>query len=425
MRLCFLTPEYPTRPPFGGIATYVQVSARWLTEHGNRVHVLCSSRAGPWGTERDGRIPVTFAPPKRVKPRRLLRYGARLPGLGMLGEAYQGWNRIEDSLGVWLALRQLVQEAAFDLIEVADHAGLGWWGLMWPRRRTPMLVRGHFFTELGPSATEWPGSRFQYWMEKQCAQRADLVLTNSAHLARRYRAECHVPVERVRALPLGFELPKTQPDPVKLLGDCEGNPIVLFVGWVAPQKGIDVLFRAMRLVRAEQPKVRLILAGTVTSRFRSGFEVFLQSAGSWVQHVGAVPQDRIFAMMQRATLVVIPSRTESFGRVAVEAQLCGRPVVASAVGGLLEVVEDGTTGLLVPPEDVDALAGAILQLLNSPSFAAEMGHRARKSAEPRYEVSRVMHQQLEWYQSLTDKYRGSARTGREDTGGLLPRLLGE
>jgi glycosyltransferase involved in cell wall biosynthesis len=89
-------------------------------------------------------------------------------------------------------------------------------------------------------------------------------------------------------------------------------------------------------------------------------------------------QEHVSAIMGSVEVVVLPSRREAFGMVIIEAGLAGKPVVASYVGGITETVLDGETGLLVPPEDADALANALITLLSQPERAAKMGCRARE-----------------------------------------------
>jgi glycosyltransferase involved in cell wall biosynthesis len=153
---------------------------------------------------------------------------------------------------------------------------------------------------------------------------------------------------------------------------------VAFVGALERVKGIDVLLDAWALVAAQHPGAVLriagigTLAGEVTSR---------AAALDGVAILGALRPDEVRALLDRSGVVVVPSRSEGLGRVILEAFARGRPVVASAVGGIPELVDE-TTGILVPPGDPGALAEGIGALLEDPSHAAAMGDagRARFSA---------------------------------------------
>ena len=99
-----------------------------------------------------------------------------------------------------------------------------------------------------------------------------------------------------------------------------------------------------------------------------------------VEFVGLVVPDKVPALIDTATMVVMPSRREGFGLVALEAAMMARPVVATRVGGLPEVVKHNETGMLVPNGDKDALADAMVYLLTHPEYATEMGQGARRRA---------------------------------------------
>jgi D-inositol-3-phosphate glycosyltransferase len=103
--------------------------------------------------------------------------------------------------------------------------------------------------------------------------------------------------------------------------------------------------------------------------------------GTRIVFVGTLSHDAVYPFLAEADLVVMPSRIESFGLVALEAAQMARPIVASAVDGLPEVIDDGQTGLLVPPDDPAALAQAIAALLDDPQRARALGAAARRRAE--------------------------------------------
>jgi glycogen synthase len=159
-------------------------------------------------------------------------------------------------------------------------------------------------------------------------------------------------------------------------------PMVLFIGRLEPRKGIDVLLDAIVRVLDEHETVRFVVAGDDRRPGPSGQrwpEVWQsrQLGQGRVEFVGTVSDDDLAGLIRDSTLVVMPSRYESFGLVVAEAMMHGRPAVASDIGGIRELIVDGDTGLLFTVDDADALASAILLLVTDTTRARDMGQRAR------------------------------------------------
>jgi len=162
-------------------------------------------------------------------------------------------------------------------------------------------------------------------------------------------------------------------------------PRILGFGRLVTDKGFDVAVRAFATVVRRLPSARLVLAGEGAARPELERLASALGLAESVEFVGAVAPEDVPALLDRASLVVVPSRwDEPFGLVALEAALMARPVVATRVGGLVEVVENGTTGVVVDPDDPDALAGAMLVLLEDPATADRLGRAARARAEARF-----------------------------------------
>jgi glycosyltransferase involved in cell wall biosynthesis len=121
---------------------------------------------------------------------------------------------------------------------------------------------------------------------------------------------------------------------------------------------------------------------------------------STVQMVGAADQSEVLAWWQRASVAVLTSEREGMPVCLMEAAACGVPVVATAAGGIPELVVDGVTGLLAPPGDRIALAAALQRLLENPDMAARMGAAARKGAKRRFSVSRQVDRLLQLWSGL-------------------------
>lgn len=157
-------------------------------------------------------------------------------------------------------------------------------------------------------------------------------------------------------------------------------PRLLCVGRLLPQKGFDLALRAWARLDGRLSGGRLVIAGDGPARAdlqQLATDLGLHS----VEFLGWVAPDDIPDLLNTATLVIMPSRIEPLGLVAVQTAQMARPIIATRVDGLPEVVTHGQTGLLVEPDDVDGLAQAIRYMLEHPSIAIAMGEAARRRAQ--------------------------------------------
>jgi glycosyltransferase involved in cell wall biosynthesis len=153
---------------------------------------------------------------------------------------------------------------------------------------------------------------------------------------------------------------------------------VLFFGAISPYKGLGVLLSAMEIVRRSHPEVTLVVAGGGdTTPYAAALE---RLADSVECHLHRIDDGDVAALFLGVDYVVLPYIEASQSGVIPLAYSFGKPVVASAIGGIPEQVEDGVTGILVPPGDVHALAAAMVFLLSSPRRIGRMGREAKKYA---------------------------------------------
>lgn len=173
----------------------------------------------------------------------------------------------------------------------------------------------------------------------------------------------------------------------------------VFVGRLTTQKGVDLLLRAWaQLVEPRQ----LILVGEGAER--SSLEALASELDlDNVTFTGSTNDVRSY--LQQADLFVLPSRSEGIPNALLEAMACGLPVVASAVGGIPDVVQDGESGLLVPPDDVPALAGAIGRLLADSDLRRRMGEKGRQRVVSDYSLKATTTRHLELYREVIGDFR--------------------
>ena len=204
-------------------------------------------------------------------------------------------------------------------------------------------------------------------------RRARLVVVASSELA---KAAVALGAREVRVIPSGVDVPDR-------VGEPEEPPHVLYAGRLSPEKGI------VEFVQATEGMPRVIVGdGPLRDRIPDA--------------VGFVAPAELGAYYERASVVACPSHREGYGVVAVEAMAHGRPVVASAVGGYLDTVADGTSGLLVPPRDVDALRGALQRLLGDHELRRRLGEAARERAARRYAWAQIAESTLKAYEEAAN-----------------------
>jgi glycosyltransferase involved in cell wall biosynthesis len=147
----------------------------------------------------------------------------------------------------------------------------------------------------------------------------------------------------------------------------------LYVGALEAAKGVETLAAAWPEIARALPRARLVVVG------RGPLAPLVRRLG--VEHVAEEPPEGVAARMDAATVLVVPSLTEGLGRVILESFARGRGVVASATGGIEDLVADGVEGLLVPAGDADALAAALVRVLSDPGLAARLGSAAQARFE--------------------------------------------
>jgi glycosyltransferase involved in cell wall biosynthesis len=205
-------------------------------------------------------------------------------------------------------------------------------------------------------------------------RRADAVRTLSPYTTRLVR---ELGIEPAAAFPAFMDFgvfTSTPPEPLP------ERPQALFVGVLERYKNVDGLARAWLLAASRVPEARLRLVGDGTLRdVPARLVAELPEQASWERQLDAA---EVAAALDESTLLVLPSRSEGLGRVVVEAFCRGRPVVGSRVGGIPDLVVDGVNGLLVEPEDDEALADALVRLLSERGLAERLAAGARESGAP-------------------------------------------
>lgn len=260
------------------------------------------------------------------------------------------------------------------------------------RLRVPLIVtlHGYDVTSTDAALRALPLGRVYLRRRRELWERASLFICVSDWI-RQKALERGFPEERLWVHPIGIDVDAFRPPKSRLLAEPQlKDPLVLFVGRLVEKKGCVHLLRAMRAVEAQMPDAHLIIVGD--GPLRAALEAEARASLRRCEFLGAAPPQFVRDWMRRASVVAVPSIVASNGDseglclVVCEAQAMGLPVVAFRGPGI-EVVDD-ETGLLVPQRDEDALANALLALLQNESLAAHMGAAGRRRVERLFNLRR-------------------------------------
>jgi len=403
MRIAILTNEYPPHV-YGGAGVHVEYLTRELArvEAGNHsVEILC------FGDQQDraGNLTVRGIQPRFALPSQDPRHKKfmdtmlrNLEMAGMLG----GVDVVHCHTWYTHLAGCLVKQLTGARLVLTTHS-------LEPHR--PWKVE-----QLG---TAYNASS---WVERTAYENADGVIAVSASMREDVHTLYGVPYEKIRVIHNGIDLNQYRPtrDPAVLARYAidPDRPFVLFVGRITRQKGIIHLVGAIKDIR---PGVQVVLCAGAPDTPEIGAEMAARVEQArretandiiWIPEI--VPKDEIIALYTQASVFACPSVYEPFGIINLEAMACGTPVVASAVGGIKEVVVPGKTGLLVPFEPIGEtdfeprdpvrfardLAAAINLLLGDPQRLREMGLRSRERVEHFFSWTSIARWTTDFYWDL-------------------------
>ena len=369
MKVVLLTREYPPHI-YGGAGVVVDHLSTALSRR-LAVEVRCFGEREP---KRDGIDVRGYTPWDRVKGGQdAPRYAPALETL---------------SIDLAMAYDPVDADVAHAHTWYADMAGL------WIRtlHRIPLILTLHSMEPLRPWKADQLGSGYllSSWIEKTVVESADRVIAVSRRMREDILAHFRVDPARVVVIHNGIDPDRYRRTDTREALERFGvrEPYVLFVGRITEQKGIfHLLDAAFKL----PPGVQVVLCASapdtpeIEKRLRQTLPEHPNAL--WIDKMISV--EDVVQLYSHAAVFVCPSVYEPFGLINLEAMACETAVVASSVGGIVEVVEDGVTGLLVAPGRPDDLAGAMRTLLDDPSRRRAMGQAGRRRVEEHFSWASV------------------------------------
>jgi len=387
MKALLLTREYPPHI-YGGAGVVADQLSRALARRMD-VEVRCfGDRQTPEGT-----ITVRgYTPWERLKAQHAEPKFA--PALETL------------SIGLAMARDHVDADVAHAHTWYADMAAL------WIRTlyRIPLVVTLHSMEPLRPWKADQLGSGYllSTWIEKTAVEGADRVIAVSAKMRDDIIQYFQADPKKVVVIHNGIDPDRfrrtDRRDALAKWGVTE--PYVLFVGRITDQKGI---FHLLEAAPKMPPGVQVVLCASApdTPEIEQRLKTALPQHPNVKWIPAMVPVEEVVQLYSHAAVFACPSVYEPFGLINLEAMACGTAVVASAVGGILEVVEDGVTGLLVPPARPDDLASAIRKMLDDPARARQMGAAGRKRVEDKFSWASVAQRTEGVYRDAIEEFKRS------------------
>lgn len=400
MRVCLVTQQYPPETARGGIGTQTWNKARALASRGHEVHVLsCTSGAEPPREEAHGGVTV-----HRMRP----------PGV-----EFPVYSTSAYWLGyTWLVLRQLTRLMQSTSLDVVDFPEYGGEGFAYQLDRTPwnwvpVVVQLHAPLAMFAEHMGWPEKASEFYkvgtlMEGVSITHADALMACSANIADFTAAFYGVPLASIDVVHCGVDAEAFRPGLEN--GHPGERPTVLFVGNIALNKGVRTVLEAVLKIRPRHPSIRLQIVGNgnddLLQDLRS--QVHKDGAEANVEFLGFVGRDGLPELYQDAHVFCSPAQYEGgVANVYIEAMASGCPVIASTAGGGPEAVTDGETGVLVPPDDVEAVAAALHRVLSDEPLRGRMAVASRRRVEEYFAMGRYIDRVLAVYEKAIE------RSGRE------------
>lgn len=229
-----------------------------------------------------------------------------------------------------------------------------------------------------------------------------VVIVASHIIGKRMREDFGVPHQKIRLIPRGVDLNEFQPAASEAL---KKEIIVGVIGRLTPIKGHPLFLKAMARVARVMPEVKIQIIGDAPkAQYREELMLLVKNLGLAQATEFLGTRYDIAQLLSKMSVLVVPSvGEEAFGRVAIEAGACRVPVVATHIGGLVDIIEHEKDGLLAPPDDPRVLAEAILRLLKEPDLAARVSDSLRLKVEREFNLDDMFERTLKVYREAVER----------------------
>lgn len=439
MRICLISREFPPDTGWGGIGTVMFHLGNGLTRLGHDVHVIALKGNLPGANNGNGAsLPKDSVGPTvhRVAPTKLA------PPDGLFNFCLPVTRpMLDETSALWSKFLELRNEKPFDAIEVPEHFAEGLFPAL--SRVAPLIVRLHTphsklvkerFHNFEPTFDH----RVLTVMERVTMVSADALVSPSEDLAAYVANDLNIPLDRISIIRNPVDEKRFTPEGETIVRE-DGTTRILFVGRLEARKGVHDLVKAIPKVVAKCANARFVLIGSDTNKGVGNSSVLAELKALLQEHhcesvvsfISHVPLADLPKHYRAADICVLPSLYENAPMTAIEAMSCGKPVVASSAGGTKEYVIDNECGRIVPTGDSEALADALIQLIEDSELRTRFGQAARQRVVEKLTVDKMCSDTVALYEraaatfarrATPNLYTGNAESLQNDLTDLVASL---
>lgn len=409
MRVCLISREYPPETGFGGIATFTRHLAHGLKEIGHDVEVVSLSKDVDKTIDDDGinihRVSLTWI------ERNFDSMNACIP--------YSHYV-LSASISMWRKFLELHSEKPFDVVDTPELLAEGFFPAM--TRICPLVIRlytphSKFISERLHNVTPTFDHEFIAAMERVAMTSCDVITSPSLDLRDWVAADLHIDAEQIEIVRNPIDPNQFTPDGEKLLPKTDKTRI-LFVGRLEERKGIQYLVDAVPKVVSKHPNVEFVIIGddTKNAKGQSSELDKLKAAigrdgtGQYIEFINRVPLNDLPGYYRSADICVVPSVYDNSPYTCLEAMSCGRPVIGTTGGGTKEYLSHDESGIIVEPKDPDAIAQALLALLDDENLRKQMSEKARERVLQHFQRKEIARQTAELYKLAAQRFEDSQKS---------------
>ncbi|MBX9720964.1 MAG: glycosyltransferase family 4 protein, partial [Candidatus Obscuribacterales bacterium] len=404
MRVCLISREYPPETGFGGIATFVRHLAHGLKELGHDVVVVALAKETQKQVDDDG-----------VAVHRVLPY--QLEGELDAVNRCMPYSRyvMLTTLGLWRKFYELHQQKPFDVVETPELLAESLYASV--SRVVPLVIRlytphSKFIAENLHNTAATFDHMLVATLERVAMAGADVLTSPSQDLAEFVANDLPYPLEKIAIVRNPIDPNDFCPEgPLAI--EPDGRNTVLFVGRLEERKGIQYLVQAIPAVLKACPQTRFVIIGDDTHQSTGGMRSVLADLKAILHENGAehavtfinrVPLADLPKYYRSADVCVVPSLYDNSPYTALEAMSCGRPVIGTSAGGTREYIGDDGAGVIVPPRDSQAIAEAIIKLIEDKPYRALVAEKARQRVLEHFQRKKIAGDTVELYRQAIERF---------------------